>query len=364
MRIHHISSRKRSSLLVALLCLMVSDAEGYGQCAVTSIPVGDGATLISNSPVDLDGDIAVIGDMSDEPFGFRSGSVKVRRFNGSVWVEEAILTASNGALGDWFGTRVAISGEVIAVAAFAFNNPVNAVGAAYIYRYNPTTMVWEEEAILTRQTAAPASNSGFFGANLALDHSGFFGANLALDGDVVAIAGLTVNGAGENIMGAHIFRYNPTTIAWEFEQVVTIADSPGALLPNNWMALDGNVLIAGEPFASFDIGKGAAWIYRFDGATWNLDVKISSPTTTSISLDFFGVAVDVKGDMAVIGVPNDSDLPSGGTVGAVYVYEYDGANWNFSQKVVPANTAPLEYRFFGTSLSLAVDAMLVGTISE
>ncbi len=68
MRIHHISIRKRSSLLVALLCLSVSAAEAFGQCVVTPIPVGDGSMEGFNTTVDLDGDSAVMGDKSDEPF--------------------------------------------------------------------------------------------------------------------------------------------------------------------------------------------------------------------------------------------------------------------------------------------------------
>ncbi|MCH7603217.1 MAG: FG-GAP repeat protein, partial [Planctomycetes bacterium] len=115
MRIHHTNPRKRLSQLVALLCLTVSAAEVSGQCDVTPIPVGDGSTGGFSSAVDLDGDIAVMGDSDDEPFGPESGSVKVRRFNGTVWVEEAILTASNGAAEDSFGNRVAVSGNVIAI---------------------------------------------------------------------------------------------------------------------------------------------------------------------------------------------------------------------------------------------------------
>ena len=209
-------------------------------------------------------------------------------------------------------------------------------------------MVWEEEAILTQQLA---------GVGTA------FGSALALDGNVVAIHGSMLNGLGENINGAHIFRYNPSTLAWDFEQAVTIDDPlVGAWFPHNWMALDGDVLIAGEPTVTFG-EKGAARIYRFDGATWNLDVKISSPTTTSEGFDLFGIAVDVLGDMAVIGLFIDSDLPSGGTVGAVYVYEYDGVNWNFTQKVVPVNPEPIESNGFGRAVSLADDVLLVGDTS-
>ena len=324
----------RSLLLtVALLCLTVSAAESSGQCLVTPIPVGDGTTFDFNSPVDLDGDIAVIVDRSDQPFGTLLGSVEVRRFVGSIWVKEATLSAFNGVRENIFGTRVAVSGNVIAVGAPAWGEPT-IPGVAFIFRYNITTMVWEEEAILTNPSAAIERG---------------FGSTLALDGDVVAITGVTVNGLGEDIFAAHIFRYNPVTLAWEFEQAVTIDEEPivASWFPNNWMALDGDVLIAGEPTVTFP-GKGAARIYRFDGVTWNLDVNISSPTTTSVNSDFFGLGVDILGDMAVIGAPYDSDIPSVGTVGAVYVYEYDGANWNFTQKVVQENSGLTEGHGFST----------------
>ncbi|MCH7547884.1 MAG: FG-GAP repeat protein, partial [Planctomycetes bacterium] len=193
MRIHHTSPRKLPSLLVALLCITVSAAEASGQCEVTPIPVGDGSTSSFNTQVDLDGDIAVIGDLSDDRLGSYSGSVKVRRFNGTVWVEEAVLTASNGGAQDQFGTQVAVSGNVIAVGSAPWQLPDNP-GAAYIFRYNIAASIWEEEAILTRQTPAPTVSKNFFGVNIALDR------------DVVVIAGTTINGTGEDIMGAHIFR--------------------------------------------------------------------------------------------------------------------------------------------------------------
>ena len=61
--------------------------------------------------VSLSGDVALIGGPGDEDNGVRSGSAYVFRFDGSNWVEEAELTASDAAAEDRFGLAVSISGD-------------------------------------------------------------------------------------------------------------------------------------------------------------------------------------------------------------------------------------------------------------
>ena len=80
--------------------------------------------------------------------GSNSGSAYVFRYDGSDWVEEAKLTASDGAADDYFGISVAVSGDTAVVGAFDFERRNgSSSGSAYVFRYDGSD--WVEEAKLT-----------------------------------------------------------------------------------------------------------------------------------------------------------------------------------------------------------------------
>ncbi|NIQ88106.1 MAG: hypothetical protein GWN93_03075, partial [Deltaproteobacteria bacterium] len=59
--------------------------------------------------VSISGDVALVGADGNDDKGDDSGSAYVFRWNGSSWVEEQKLLASDGAAYDWFGESVSIS---------------------------------------------------------------------------------------------------------------------------------------------------------------------------------------------------------------------------------------------------------------
>ena len=56
--------------------------------------------------VSIDGDYALIGASHDDDNGLGSGSAYVFKRSGTTWTEEDKLTASDGAILDWFGCRM------------------------------------------------------------------------------------------------------------------------------------------------------------------------------------------------------------------------------------------------------------------
>jgi hypothetical protein len=61
------------------------------------------------------------------------GEVSNSRFEGTTWVEETKLTASDGASSDWFGGSVSIAGDYTVIGANGDDNLGVDVGSAYIY---------------------------------------------------------------------------------------------------------------------------------------------------------------------------------------------------------------------------------------
>ncbi|MFQ5413150.1 MAG: FG-GAP repeat protein [Phycisphaerae bacterium] len=92
------------------------------------------------------GDVAIVGAYGDDGAGPDSGAAYVFRFNGGSWVEEAVLTAADAAVLDWFGYSVSISGDVAIVGALLDDDDDGALlksGSAHVYYFDGST--WAEQ---------------------------------------------------------------------------------------------------------------------------------------------------------------------------------------------------------------------------
>ena len=141
------------------------------------------------SSVSLLGEVALIGADSDDDNGLDSGSAYVFRFNGSSWVEEAKLMASDGAAGDLFGNAVSLSGDVALIGANYDDDNGAFSGSAYLFRFDGNS--WVEEAKLMASDGA------------AFDE---FGSAVALSGNKALVGAYGDSG----ITGSR-----PTSFAWK-----------------------------------------------------------------------------------------------------------------------------------------------------
>ena len=132
--------------------------------------------------VSLSADVAVIGARFDDDNGSNSGSAYVFRFDPdtSQWVEEQKLLASDGTDGDFFGTSVAIFGEVALVGANGHDDAAESTGAAYVVRYDADKSRWVEEQKLHASDGTE------------LDR---FGSSVSISGEV-DLAGARLDGGG------------------------------------------------------------------------------------------------------------------------------------------------------------------------
>jgi hypothetical protein len=102
--------------------------------------------------VGLDGETAVVGAPGCDDNGSRAGAAYVFVRTGNVWSEQAKLLASDGAAGDEFGSVVSISGDTVIVGASLDDDDGEASGSAYVFVRSGT--VWTEEAKLTASDGA------------------------------------------------------------------------------------------------------------------------------------------------------------------------------------------------------------------
>jgi MYXO-CTERM domain-containing protein len=107
--------------------------------------------------VSLSGGTALIG--APGPFAGEPGAAYVFVQSGTTWTQQAELTASDGAIGYAFGNSVSVSGGTALVGAFQHQVGANfEQGAAYVFVQNGT--MWTQQAELTASDGAAGAGFG------------------------------------------------------------------------------------------------------------------------------------------------------------------------------------------------------------
>jgi hypothetical protein len=113
--------------------------------------------------VTLSGDTAVIGAARDDDKGDESGAAYVFLRSGIEWVQQAKLSATDGAANDRFGTRVAIYGDTAVIGAILGDAMSDNSGSAYVFTRSGST--WSQQAKLA---ASDGAADDVFGWSVAL----------------------------------------------------------------------------------------------------------------------------------------------------------------------------------------------------
>jgi hypothetical protein len=273
-----------------------------------------GADFESSDATGVDGDQA--DDSADQ-----AGAAYVFVRDGSTWSQQAYLKASNTDPGDYFGTAVALSGDILVVGAPGEDSSAAGVngsqsgnfkpnsGAAYVFEWSDTE--WLQTAYLK------ASNSG---------EGDGFGAALSLEGQTVV-----VGAEGEDSLATGV---------------------------------NGNQSSNGAPSA------GAAYVFARGGSTWSQQAYVKASNTGEA--DRFGCSVAVFEDTLVVGAEHedssakgvDGDQGSNGSTnaGAAYVFVRSATNWSPHSYLKASNTDTNDY--FGWSVALSEESIVVGAVDE
>ncbi|WP_456406423.1 FG-GAP repeat protein, partial [Thiolapillus sp.] len=162
--------------------------------------------------VALSDDTALVGAIWDDDKGADSGSVYVFARSGATWSQQAKLTASDGAAGDWFGRSVALSGDNALVGAFKDDDNGADSGSAYLFVRSGSS--WSEQLKLTTSDGAAGDGLGF---------------DLALEGDTALLGANGDDDEGDNAGAAYFYRF-----------AYTLGGSVSGLAPGNSLVLQNN----------------------------------------------------------------------------------------------------------------------------
>lgn len=247
--------------------------------------------------VDIDGDYAVVGSLRDDEGAPDAGAVYVYHRGANGWVEQAKLLSPNPEHGDYYALDVAIQGDWVAVAAY-WDDAI--IPGPDLTRAGSVSMFHREDSTWTFSALLQASD---------MQSDGLFGFRLDMEGDQ-----LIVGSSGT----AYIFkRYDQT---WLEEAILT-----GTNLPETHF-FGYNVSISGDYALVSDIMDndytGAAYVFHWDGSNWVQQQKLTA--SNGLADDYFGRAVSIHGDVAVVGAPN---VDIQGEAGKAFVFERSGSVW-------------------------------------
>ncbi|EPY01216.1 FG-GAP repeat protein, partial [Magnetospirillum fulvum] len=124
---------------------------------------------------------ALVGANAADPGGIsNAGAAYVFTRSGGTWTQQAKLTASDKAANDWFGFSVSLSsdGNTAVVGAYqADPGGISGAGAAYVFVRSGGT--WTEQ---TKLTASDKAVGDWFGSSVSLSSDG----NTAVVGAYIA----------------------------------------------------------------------------------------------------------------------------------------------------------------------------------
>jgi len=367
---------------IALLCLtgqaMPSAAHGVfippnlltSQQAI--LTASDGAAndyLGTSVAVSSDGNTAISGAYNKSG----GGAAYVYFRTGTSWVQQQKLTASDAASGDYFGVSVALSsnGNTALVGAMG---KTSFRGAAYVFVRSGS--VWTQQAKLTASDAAANDslgsavslssdgNTALLGANgkaaaYAFTRSGTvwtqqqkitaadalvgsqFGVGNALSGDGNTAA---IGAYGNN--STYIFVRSGSV--WTQQQKITPPDGLNGSFGGRvaLSATDGNTLLVGAYGQASN--AGAAYIFTRTGVTWTQEQKISASNGAANNSFGLGVTLTSDGNTALLGASGRNSA-----TGAAYLFTRSVGTWS-EQQMLTASDAAVNFSF-GSDVAISSD---------
>jgi len=346
-----------------------------------------------------------------------------------LWVQDAYLKATNAGAADYFGSSVSLSGDLIAVGAWVESNSNTAIqntdnalpaadngyavhsGAVYVFKRDPATGNWSQDAYL-KATNAEASD--------------LFGFSVSIAGDLIAIGAWSEDNsntaiqntdnalpAADNPYGAnsgavYLFKRDPLTGNWSQDAYLKATNAGVADYFGRSVSLSGDFVAVGAnaednsntaiqnidnalPAADNALAANSGAVYIFKRATvagegfagsavgdWFQDAYLKA--TNAEANDKFGKSVSISGDLIAVGAyfednsntaiqNTDNATPAADNAlapnsGAIYVFKRDPVTTNWSQDAYLKATNAGASDYFGNSVSISGDFIAVGAYGE
>jgi len=259
-------------------------------------------------------------------------------YHGSI---SASPTISGLSADDQLGKAVSISGNHFIAGVSRDASKGYKAGAAYIFSSTgPNT--WDTG---TKIVAPDAEAEDYFG------HS------VAISGDYAIVGAYLEDDDAPNSGAAYVFR--KTASGWD--SITKLKPQNAAINDNfGWsVAISGDYAIV-SALTNIDTGTspGSAYIFRRTGPnSWDEGFEVTAPD--GAEFDFFGNAVSISGNYAIVG--SFFDTPNGPRSGSAYIFQRIGENtWDSGTKIVAPDGGAKDH--FGYSVSISGTYAIVGAL--
>lgn len=249
----------------------------------------------------------VIGASSADVGAVDTGAAYIFTRSGSMWTQEAKLTASDRAAGDLFGRFASINSDATRVAVSSYlSDSGGIVNSGGVYIFSRSGTVWTQEAKITASDKAVNDN---------------FGISISLDSTATRIAiGSQFTDVTTTDTGA-VYVFSRSGTVWTQEAKLTASDKLVNDQLGNSVSLNSNgtrLIVGASNSDAGSVDSGSAYVFTRIGTTWSFENKITASDKSSG--DNFGYSVSLAADStkAVISSLN-VDIYSLTNTGAAYI---------------------------------------------
>lgn len=250
-----------------------------------------------------------------------TGAVYVFIRSGSSWLQQQVLTASDGNPGDLFGWDTKVSGSSLLVIAPGKSSNT---GAAYVFVQSGQN--WIQQAELTASDGTAGDTFGFAGA---------------ISGPTVVV------GAPNKSLGAGAaYVFNRTGGTWAQQQELTAPDA-AAVLFGRYVVTTGSTAVVDAG----GLGGGVAYVFTRTAGVMSLQQRLRA--SDEVPGDRFGLGMAIDDSSLVLGAPGKNSF-----TGAAYVFTSGDSGWTQQAEFTPLDGAAGD--LFGLYVAVSGSTVLVG----
>lgn len=294
---------------------------------------GAASAFFGNSvSVSNDGSVCVIGAVNSGVTGSQVGAAYVYRRQNGVWGQEAKLTASDGQSGDNFGYAAAISGDGVTVSVSSINDDDSGSNRGSVYVFVKSGSDWVQQTKLLPPAAEATTSYGI-------------SVSLSSDGNTLAV-GRHLEDSPTTDAGA-VYIYVRTGAVWAEQVKLTVSDGSMHFGRSVSLSNSGNDIAVGAYGTAGD--HGCVYVFTRSGTTWSQQARVTA--SDGASGDSLGYSVSISGDGNTVLAGAYGNDTKGTSAGAAYVYTRSGVTWSQHSKLMLADGSAGDY--FGHSVSIS-----------
>ena len=248
--------------------------------------------------VDMDDTHIVVGEVGAYN---RASAAYVLTYSGDMLTQTAKLTPSDGGLGDYFGRRVKISGDYIAV-----QGENDSTGDAQVYIFNLSGASWSEQD------------------TIVIPDYGYLD---GLDGDTLIVSDRYADEGGGSDSGA-VYVYVRSGSSWAIQATLEASDSSPNLQFGHSAVLNGDYIFASG-------ANNVTYVFKRTGTSWS-EISWIIPPAGTLEPAVSAVSGDMK-YVAVFGKEDNPDYYDKIIQHKLFMFELGAPDtWEYTQMLTPS----------------------------